>query len=555
MTLDIFTTQIAQGSQGHTKGAASAKAVHGLSLQGLNFFDLFLQNVAQALEEQKDGETQNTELKTPSQNPLFILTDETTSKETKLDVTDILETVESATDGFTITDAEAIDQALAENKDALNGAVIEITDIGTDIAQDTSLTLESDIAAIVTDPKAVPAEPTVQNALLIDDKKGKPALFQLQRFVQKLEKLMENESNALTALNITPEQITDLKAIAEDILERVHNGEKVRDIFDGEGTEENAENFAGIFGGLIQLLQPEAKRDIIGLGKTGQAFNPNLTPSNELAARLNNLTIGVNTENFSSPGTDGAEFDDFEQTLQQILKGGKSEKGADIGEILQNAGKGKSNGLAGMENAANNAQTSKLQGWPFSLNGSLFAPISYGESAYDEFGLPLASSTQTGSLSPLTSLVTHSQNAGQPHPGTQILAASIKKMAGSGDTKNIRIQLDPPELGRVEIKMAFNKDKTVKAILTAEKPETFMMMQRDAQILERALQEAGIDTDGSELSFELAQDDQDFSQDGGHDGSRNEARSGGNEEEEIIESTMTWHVDPETGHMRYNILA
>ena len=27
------------------------------------------------------------------------------------------------------------------------------------------------------------------------------------------------------------------------------------------------------------------------------------------------------------------------------------------------------------------------------------------------------------------------------------------------------------------------------------------------------------------------------------------------EEVEIIETTMTWSVDPETGHMRYNIMA
>jgi hypothetical protein len=82
------------------------------------------------------------------------------------------------------------------------------------------------------------------------------------------------------------------------------------------------------------------------------------------------------------------------------------------------------------------------------------------------------------------------------------------------------------------------------------------MLQRDAQLLERALQETGLEADGDSLSFELAQDNEGFNQDGNHDGSRNQTGKNGNDgEEEIIETTMTWQVDPESGHMRYNILA
>jgi hypothetical protein len=100
------------------------------------------------------------------------------------------------------------------------------------------------------------------------------------------------------------------------------------------------------------------------------------------------------------------------------------------------------------------------------------------------------------------------------------------------------------------------KDKTVKAIVTAEKPETHMMLQRDAQVLERALQEAGLDADGG-LSFELAEHGFDFDQHnqrgGGHDEGGTGSGLNDGEEVEIIESTMTWHVDPETGHTRYDL--
>ena len=77
--------------------------------------------------------------------------------------------------------------------------------------------------------------------------------------------------------------------------------------------------------------------------------------------------------------------------------------------------------------------------------------------------------------------------------------------------------------------------------------------------MERAIQDLGLNIDGNGLSFELSQDGQDFGQDGRHDGARNQTSGGhddGAEEQvEIIDSTMTWQVDPDTGHIRYDILA
>ncbi|MBK9561639.1 MAG: flagellar hook-length control protein FliK [Micavibrio sp.] len=138
-------------------------------------------------------------------------------------------------------------------------------------------------------------------------------------------------------------------------------------------------------------------------------------------------------------------------------------------------------------------------------------------------------------------------------PGCQVVAATISKAAANGETKNITLQLEPPELGRVEVRMAFSKDKTVKAIVVAEKPETHLLLQRDGHLLERALFDSGLDAGGSSLSFELAHEGYDFNGRGG-DGNGGYARNEG-APEEIIESTMTWRVDPETGHMRYSILA
>lgn len=85
-----------------------------------------------------------------------------------------------------------------------------------------------------------------------------------------------------------------------------------------------------------------------------------------------------------------------------------------------------------------------------------------------------------------------------------------------------------------------------------------MMMQRDSHLLERALQDSGLDVDSGSLSFDLAQDGYAFQHNGGHDHGRHAGGSSdpnSSENLEIIESTMTWQVDLETGHTHYSILA
>ncbi len=65
------------------------------------------------------------------------------------------------------------------------------------------------------------------------------------------------------------------------------------------------------------------------------------------------------------------------------------------------------------------------------------------------------------------------------------------------------LQLDPAELGRLDIQLKFDHDGGVKAHLTADRPETLAMLQRDSSQLEKMLQQAGLDIDGSGLSFDL----------------------------------------------------
>lgn len=172
---------------------------------------------------------------------------------------------------------------------------------------------------------------------------------------------------------------------------------------------------------------------------------------------------------------------------------------------------------------------------------------------------------QTGMPLNHLSLATHASTsvpqAGQTHPATQMVAAHISKAAQNADTSKMTLQLDPPDLGRVEVQLEFGRERTVKAHLIVEKPETLLMLQRDTASLERALQNAGLDTDSGSLNYEMAGEDYAFhtGKDGhnnGHSGNTNHGDGvEADTDEDIIETTMTWDVNPETGHVHYNIMA
>lgn len=67
----------------------------------------------------------------------------------------------------------------------------------------------------------------------------------------------------------------------------------------------------------------------------------------------------------------------------------------------------------------------------------------------------------------------------------------------------ITIKLNPPELGRLHIKLEIAQDGRAQVLVTADNKETFDMLRNDARGLERALGEAGVKTDSGSLQFDL----------------------------------------------------
>ncbi|MBI3451720.1 MAG: flagellar hook-length control protein FliK [Rhodospirillales bacterium] len=94
------------------------------------------------------------------------------------------------------------------------------------------------------------------------------------------------------------------------------------------------------------------------------------------------------------------------------------------------------------------------------------------------------------------------------HPMVEQIAVQMTKAATDG-TDRISIRLSPVELGRIDIRMEVGPSGHVQAVFAADRPHTLDLLQRDARELQRALQDAGLQTDSGSLSFNLRGDGRD----------------------------------------------
>lgn len=87
-------------------------------------------------------------------------------------------------------------------------------------------------------------------------------------------------------------------------------------------------------------------------------------------------------------------------------------------------------------------------------------------------------------------------------PVTEQIGIRLQKAVSDG-VDRISMSLKPAELGRVDIQMEVGFDGRVQAVISADRPDTLALLQRDARGLEQALQNAGLQADGDSLSFNL----------------------------------------------------
>lgn len=81
------------------------------------------------------------------------------------------------------------------------------------------------------------------------------------------------------------------------------------------------------------------------------------------------------------------------------------------------------------------------------------------------------------------------------------LAVEITAQARDGKNR-FEIRLDPPDLGRIDVRLDVDRQGQVTSHLVVDRSETLDLLRRDAPSLERALQSAGLKTDGG-VEFSL----------------------------------------------------
>lgn len=89
---------------------------------------------------------------------------------------------------------------------------------------------------------------------------------------------------------------------------------------------------------------------------------------------------------------------------------------------------------------------------------------------------------------------------GMSRDAVEQVKVNITKSAVKGVDK-IEIQLKPEDLGHVHIKMQISKDGKLQAEIIASRQETLDILQKEADTLQKAFNEAGFDTDNGSFSF------------------------------------------------------
>ena len=126
---------------------------------------------------------------------------------------------------------------------------------------------------------------------------------------------------------------------------------------------------------------------------------------------------------------------------------------------------------------------------------------------------PSASVPGNAPIMPFGLALSSSLTATLPHAALRVDAAAdnpvplagvaVEIVARTQDgLKRFDIRLDPPELGRIDVRLDVDHGGKVTSRLIVERAETLDLLRRDAPQLERALQQAGLNTGGG-MQFSL----------------------------------------------------
>jgi flagellar hook-length control protein FliK len=74
--------------------------------------------------------------------------------------------------------------------------------------------------------------------------------------------------------------------------------------------------------------------------------------------------------------------------------------------------------------------------------------------------------------------------------------------AAKGQREDLLIRLDPREMGRIDVRLSFDRDGILRAVMSTESPAALDLLRRESADLNRALADAGVRSDGQSLRFD-----------------------------------------------------
>lgn len=139
------------------------------------------------------------------------------------------------------------------------------------------------------------------------------------------------------------------------------------------------------------------------------------------------------------------------------------------------------------------------------LEAGDFESQSFGSGDLED-GVDLAATVRGGNLQgAMRTDSLQMPNQAQSGQVASQVAVEIARHLKNGQS-SFQMRFDPPELGRVDVRMKVAADGSVQAHLIVERPETLDMFLRDQRALERALENAGLSANSGDLQFSLKQD-------------------------------------------------
>lgn len=176
------------------------------------------------------------------------------------------------------------------------------------------------------------------------------------------------------------------------------------------------------------------------------------------------------------------------------------------------SGNGENTGQQAFAQQLAAADTSRAGAAPAAGHGATFAPAA--------MQAPAAVPAQAAAAATAAEPVIHAR----PGELGRNLGVEIARKVDAGED-TLRVRLNPAELGRVEVTLAFDDKGRVQATMRAESQHTLALLRQDAPDLGRALDQAGIRNDAASFRFE-SRDGGSGSSTGGQSAFQQQSRGG-----------------------------